>query len=436
MKNRVKAGCILLAVCLLVGSLSFPGQAQEPSQETVEETAEDTVTGDGSDSQGSETGQPEDTTDETGEDAGEDSDKDDQETQGDPQAEFIASYSKLKPTLKAKAENKKIRITFTGLSGSSYYVLQRSKSKTGGFVTIATIKAGGTKQYLDSKVVFGQTYYYRIRGVSEKYTLVHSAWSTVRQQRATLTAPVIYAADRMNETTLCVYWEPDKTADGYVIYRSSSPDGTYTRIGSVNNRYEYRFVVKNTGRNTRYYYKVRSYQKLNGKKIFSNLSESFFGELWKESVLYELFPTGVPKTRSGMNRYMTTITVPILTGSGQKSTMKLTVHKKLAAKIRCAFRDMQQAGIPVDKSCTGAFNYRYMTSGTLLSHHSYGCAIDINWTYNPYVSYQKLLAGYKRSSSRYTIRANCVAIWKKYGFEWGGNWKAYKDYMHFSYTGH
>lgn len=418
MKNWKRAICFLLAVFLLV--LCYPnlGNAEDIDTGTEENTVtEDTTETEKSEEEGSEEGSSED-------------------TQTDPQEEFAVNYKQLKPVLKTKAVNKKIRITFTGLEGYSYYVLQRSTSKTSGFRNIATIKSDEKKTYLDSKVTFGKSYYYRVCGIAEKEGKIQSAWSNVKCQCATLTAPTIYAADRMNESTVCIYWEPDKQADGYIVYRSTSPEGTYQKIGQVKNKYEYRYVKKNSKRSVRYYYKVRSYGYKNGKKIYSNLSESFSGELWKESVLYELFPNGVPKSRSGMYRYMTTITVPIVNAAGQKSSMRLTVHKKLSSKIRNAFRDMADAGIPVDKSCTGAFNYRYMTSGTLLSHHSYGCAIDINWTYNPYVSYERLLAGYKRSNSRYTIRSKCVAIWKKYGFEWGGNWKTYKDYMHFSYTGH
>lgn len=436
--------CTLLSICILwVNSFSMLCHASGVSETVSEGTNATDGTQEAEEIQEAEETQETEETTET-EENGENGEiqeeegqpGEDEDTQEDPQPSFGDSYRQLRPTIKARPTNKKIRISFTGLQDSSYYVLQRSTRKTGGFRTIAIIKSSGKKSYLDSKVTFGKTYYYRIRGIAEKEEKIKSKWSNVIHQCATLTEPTIYAADRMNESTVCVYWEPDKLADGYVIYRSTGKDGTYKKIGQVKNKYEYRFVKKNCKRSARYYYKVRSYAFKNGKKIYSSLSESFSGELWKESVLYELFPKGVPKTRSGMSRYMKTISVPIVTGSGQRSSMRLTVHKKLVSKVRSAFREMADAGIAVDKSCTGAYNYRYMTSGMLLSHHSYGCAIDINWTYNPYVSYERLLKGYKRTSSKYTIRSKCVAIWQKYGFVWGGDWKTYKDYMHFSYTGH
>lgn len=55
------------------------------------------------------------------------------------------------------------------------------------------------------------------------------------------------------------------------------------------------------------------------------------------------------------------------------------------------------------------------------SYHNYGLAFD-------YVVIQK------NGLPLWTVNLNIVAICKKYGFEWGGNFKSIKDYPHFQMT--
>ena len=74
------------------------------------------------------------------------------------------------------------------------------------------------------------------------------------------------------------------------------------------------------------------------------------------------------------------------------------------------------------------------------SNHSFGLAIDINPFLNPYFK-----EGYPvepKGSEKYldrnlkepgVITPEIVEIFKKEGFEWGGDWKSLKDYMHFEY---
>lgn len=44
-------------------------------------------------------------------------------------------------------------------------------------------------------------------------------------------------------------------------------------------------------------------------------------------------------------------------------------------------------------------------------------------------------ANYRPGADPLSIPDNVVAIWKKHGFYWGGDWKSAKDYMHFTFTG-
>lgn len=92
---------------------------------------------------------------------------------------------------------------------------------------------------------------------------------------------------------------------------------------------------------------------------------------------------------------------------------------------------------------TSCFNYRTVPGRTKLSNHSYGCAIDINPLYNPYVrtsggkeliSPDNAVPYADRSVDfPYKIDKNdvCYRIFTEHGFDWGGAWNSSKDYQHF-----
>ena len=95
---------------------------------------------------------------------------------------------------------------------------------------------------------------------------------------------------------------------------------------------------------------------------------------------------------------------------------------------------------------TSAFNCRLTTSGSRLSAHALGTAIDINPVQNPYVSGDTTLppAGktFDEAAER-TIESPGVIVegdivtkaFARRGWIWGGTWTSLKDYQHFSEDG-
>lgn len=95
---------------------------------------------------------------------------------------------------------------------------------------------------------------------------------------------------------------------------------------------------------------------------------------------------------------------------------------------------------------SSCFNYRVVSNSKTLSKHAYGLAIDINPLYNPYVTKSNQILKVEPSIGKeyadrtknfnYKIEPNdiCVKTFKKYGFEWAGEWSYPKDYQHFEIT--
>lgn len=133
--------------------------------------------------------------------------------------------------------------------------------------------------------------------------------------------------------------------------------------------------------------------------------------------------------------HMKTFSVPvwkISNGQYVSSAVTLKVHRKLAEAVKAVFAEIYAIKFPMPS--VYSFCYRSIRGPqacSTLSQHSYGCAIDINASYNPNV-----VSGDPRNPlSPYTITPAVVEIFKKYGWDWGGNWTSNKDYMHFEYLG-
>lgn len=102
----------------------------------------------------------------------------------------------------------------------------------------------------------------------------------------------------------------------------------------------------------------------------------------------------------------------------------ITIHE--GATASCGrFRDLYEAAdgynrYPIRQRDTAAYVCRRTISGRTWSKHSI-CAIDINWTTNPYGR---------------TLRTDMpmwfVRLWLDEGWGWGGNWRSVKDAMHMS----
>ncbi|MDR3491962.1 MAG: M15 family metallopeptidase [Gammaproteobacteria bacterium] len=143
---------------------------------------------------------------------------------------------------------------------------------------------------------------------------------------------------------------------------------------------------------------------------------------------------------------------------GGTHTGHLIVLDTIAPFLIHAFENLYENKLPIeplhdeytkDTEGTSSFKCRAITGGTSYSLHSFGVAIDINVSRNPYIgSYDKNENDYKlgalipgemssfsylnRSVIRPGMNENIVTVMKNNAFiEWGGNWQDRIDYMHF-----
>lgn len=123
--------------------------------------------------------------------------------------------------------------------------------------------------------------------------------------------------------------------------------------------------------------------------------------------------------------FLTIATLPFLVPlSWDKSRQvdHITCHKLLAETFMDVFGGLQSAGLQAKiSSFGGCFAFRAQRTGTKLSTHAWGVAIDLNPETN-------------QQGTTGDMDPAVIAIFRQAGFEWGGDWQGRtRDPMHFQF---
>jgi hypothetical protein len=101
-----------------------------------------------------------------------------------------------------------------------------------------------------------------------------------------------------------------------------------------------------------------------------------------------------------------------------RSGARFTVASKYADRFQALIDDLEGAGYQIKGNQSGGYNPRNIAGTNVPSQHSFGRAIDVNWTDNP-------------RGTRGTIPPEIAReVAGRRGFVWGGDWKNPDD-MHF-----
>jgi hypothetical protein len=105
-----------------------------------------------------------------------------------------------------------------------------------------------------------------------------------------------------------------------------------------------------------------------------------------------------------------------------RTITRMTCHRRMTGIYASLFAGIQDRGLqPAVKSFGGCFAFRPQRTGSKLSAHSWGIAIDLN----PETNLQ---------GSAGNMDAGIIHLFRDAGFEWGGNWPGKtRDPMHFQF---
>lgn len=177
-----------------------------------------------------------------------------------------------KPTVKVSSNSyNSNKLSWNKVTGSSGYEVLRATSKTGTYKSVKTITSGSTVSYTDTKLATGKTYYYKVRAyrtVDKKK--VYSSYSSVVSAKPVLKTPSVKLTSGSKKAT--IKWEKISGASGYEVYRATSKSGKYSKLKTITKNSTVSYVNSSLTKNKTYYYKVRAYRTVNGKKIYSSYS--------------------------------------------------------------------------------------------------------------------------------------------------------------------
>ena len=184
----------------------------------------------------------------------------------------LVAYAKPVPSstsVKASSSSyKSNKITWNKVSGASGYKVYRATSKNGKYSSIKTITSVSTLSYTNTGLQTGKTYYYKVKA----YRLVNGSkvygkYSSYASAKPSLLKPSISLSSGKRKAY--IKWNKISGANGYEIYRSRSKNGKYSKIKTLTAT---SYTNSNLSSKKVYYYKVRAYRNVNGKKVYSPYS--------------------------------------------------------------------------------------------------------------------------------------------------------------------
>jgi len=125
------------------------------------------------------------------------------------------------------------------------------------------------------------------------------------------------------------------------------------------------------------------------------------------------------------SEFLTRMTLPfplVLSWDKSRTVTEMTCHKLMAESFTGVFEGIQAANLQETvTSFGGCFSFRPQRTGTKLSAHSWGIAIDLNPETNA-------------QGTAGDMDSGVINIFRKAGFEWGGDWQGrVRDPMHFQF---
>ena len=103
---------------------------------------------------------------------------------------------------------------------------------------------------------------------TENVLLIATASSELTSSQVKAITPAAKAAS-YSYSKIKVTWDKIDGLDGYIVYRATSKNGTYSKAFSTTKN---SYINTNRITGKYYYYKVRGYKKINGKTVYTKYS--------------------------------------------------------------------------------------------------------------------------------------------------------------------
>lgn len=189
-----------------------------------------------------------------------------------PFTDVVNAKALLNEPLNVKAEAagyNTVKITYSPVVGATGYEIYRSISKNG---TYRLIKTTTATTFYNTNLTTGFTYFYKVKAIRKQSTLTSKSEFSEKVWKSPKLGTVYNLKTASNSYRKAeLSWTSVNGASGYIVYRCSKANGTYTKAGQTNTN---SFTDLNRPSGKSYYYKVRAYRYVNGKIRYGAWSSS------------------------------------------------------------------------------------------------------------------------------------------------------------------
>ena len=188
-----------------------------------------------------------------------------------------------KPSLKVTSDAyNKLKLSWDEMEKANGYIIYRSTSSNGTYKALKKIESKNTVSYIDTGLVTNKNYYYKIRAYQQTgdstSKLQYSAYSSVKSGKPIPTAPGGISVKAIDYDSVRISWNAVNGANGYMVYRSTSSTGNFTSVNTITNGSTLYCSDNGLTTNKNYYYKVKAYRWVNGKRVYSMYSTVKIGK--------------------------------------------------------------------------------------------------------------------------------------------------------------
>lgn len=167
-----------------------------------------------------------------------------------------------------------VTVKWSKVNGANGYKVYRSTFVNGTYKALKIV--ANATSYTDKTTTCGTTYYYKVRAyrLSGK-TKGYGDLSKAKSGRALPGTTTIKTSSECFQTKVNLKWVKVYGASGYEIYRSTSKSGKYTLVKNIKSGRTVKWTNSGLKKGQYYYYKIRAYRTVDGKKLYGGYSNRF-----------------------------------------------------------------------------------------------------------------------------------------------------------------
>ena len=162
-------------------------------------------------------------------------------------------------------------LSWNSVLNATGYNIYRSTTKTGTYKKVGTTTS---TTYIDKGLTKGKTYYYKVVSyVNSNGKQIISAYTSPKSITAAAPAAATISAKKSKSGVAKITWGKVTGATGYEVYMAKSSSGTYSKIATISKASTLSYTKSSLTAGKTYYFKVRTYTTVNGKKIYSEYTK-------------------------------------------------------------------------------------------------------------------------------------------------------------------